>query len=653
MCRVTLQQLLLSEAFVTPTVRLGRFCPNAMGTENIRNIAIIAHVDHGKTTLVDRLLHQSGMFRESELQKLASAPGDLIMDSNPLERERGITIFSKNCSVRYTAADGQEYKINIIDTPGHADFGGEVERVLKMADGVLLVVDAFEGPMPQTRFVLEKALQNHMRCVVVVNKIDRHEARPEMVVNEIFELFMELGADDHTLDFPVIYTSAKEGWGTLDLKHKTSDMRLVFEAILKYVPPPVADVDGALAMLITSLDYSDYVGRIGIGRIFAGRLKKAQDVMIIDHEGKESRQRVLQVFQFEGLGRKEVDAVEAGDICAVVGLEGVNIGCTITDPENPKRLPPISVGEPTLNMTFRVNNGPFAGRDGQYLTSRHLKERLDKELQTNVALKVVQGETPSEFLVSGRGLLHLGVLLENMRREGYELCVGKPRVIFKKVNGKVHEPIEILAIECPQDCKNTVISLVGNRRAEMTKMDSKPGASGYLHMEFRIPSRGIIGLNSRMLNATQGRAVMYHVFDKYEPMRGSIPQRTSGVMIATHSGVVTGYALSELFDRGPFFVKVGDNVYEGQVVGEHSKEKDIGVNVTRAKQMSNVRTSGRSDNALKIRSTWEMTLEMALEYIQDDELVEITPKAVRMRKILLTEVDRRRKVRAAKSSKSS
>jgi GTP-binding protein len=617
-----------------------------MNADNIRNVAIIAHVDHGKTTLVDRLLHQSGMFRDAELQKLAGSPGDLIMDSNPLERERGITIFSKNCAIRYTALDGKTIKINIIDTPGHADFGGEVERVLKMADGVLLVVDAFEGPMPQTRFVLEKALQNRMKCLVVVNKIDRRDARPEMAVNEVFELFMDLGADDEALDFPVIYTSAKEGWSTFDLKHKTPDMRPLFEAIVKYIPAPAAAADKPLQMLVTALDYSDYVGRIAIGRVFAGQIARMQDVTVIDRHGVRSRQKVQQVFEFEGLSRKEVETIGAGDICAVVGLQSVGIGETITDVERPIRLPPIAVGEPTLNMTFRVNDGPFAGRDGIYLTSRHLRERLDRELQTNVALRVEPGDTPAEFKVSGRGLLHLGVLLENMRRDGYELCVGKPRVILREINGKIHEPVETLVIECPQDCQSAVISIVGTRRAELARMDHKPGVHGYLHMEYLIPSRGIIGLRSKLLNATQGRAVMYHVFERYEPMRGPIPQRTSGVMIATHTGQVTGYALSELFDRGPFFVKVGEYVYEGQIVGEHSKEKDIGVNVTRAKEMSNVRTSGRSDTSLKIRATQEMPLETALEYIQEDELVEITPKAVRMRKILLTDVDRRRQKRS-------
>ncbi len=615
-----------------------------MPASHIRNVAIIAHVDHGKTTLVDRLLYQSGMFRSEDLDKLAGGQEGLIMDSNPIERERGITILSKICSVMYTDHYGKIYKINIIDTPGHADFGGEVERVLKMADGVLLLVDAFEGPMPQTRFVLSKALQNKLKPVVVINKVDRKDSRPDDVVNEVFDLLVQLGADDHSLDFPIIYASAKEGWATTDLKHKHTDMQPVFDAIIKHIKPPHASPKSPLQMLVTTLDYSDYVGRIAIGRIFSGRIKKGQSVTVIDRNGKQTLQKVQILYLFVGLGRKEVDSVSAGELCAVAGLDPVDIGNTIACPDNPVALPVIIVDEPTMTMTFRVNDGPFAGREGKYVTSRQIGERLEKELQQNVALRVEPGDTGEEYKVSGRGLMHLGILLENMRREGYEICVGKPSVILHNVDGKVQEPIELLAIDCPVDCQNAIMSLLATRCSELISMNTKSGASDYIHLEFTIPSRGLFGLHTRLLNATQGRAVMYHTFERYEPKRGNIPQRQAGVMIATDTGQVTAYALDALYNRGQFFVEPGESVYVGQVVGEHCKEKDIPVNAVRLKQMTNIRSAGK-DDAARIRPARKMSLEIALEYIQDDELVEICPKSIRIRKYFLTDADRRRSKR--------
>jgi GTP-binding protein len=615
-----------------------------MYADLIRNVAIIAHVDHGKTTLVDRLLYQSGTFRQEDLDKLAGANHDLIMDSNPIERERGITIFSKNCSVQYINGDGDEYKINIVDTPGHADFGGEVERVLKMTDGVLLVVDAFDGPMPQTRFVLSKALHHGLKPLLVVNKVDRAEARPQDVVNEVFDLFVELEANDDALDFPVIFASAKEGWATLDLDKPNRNMKPVFDAIIQHVPAPKVDPDKPLQMLVTSLEYSDYVGRVAIGKVFAGTLRQAQPVTVIDKQGVHTQQKVVQLYDFEGLGKHRAEEVRAGDICAVAGLDPVDIGDTVACPDTPVALPIVAIDEPTMSMTFRVNDGPFAGREGKYVTSLQLKDRLEKELQTNVALRVEPGQTADEFNVSGRGLMHLGILLENMRREGYEVCVGKPQVIIKEVDGVKEEPIERLVIECPADCQSAVMSLIGTRRSEMTKMDTKSSASNYVHMEFMIPSRGLFGLNARMLTATQGRAIMHHTFEQYEPMRGSIPDRQAGVMIATETGTVTNYALDALYDRGFFFVQPGDQVYEGQVAGEHCKEDDIPVNVTRAKQMSNMRASGK-DEAARIRPARIMSLEACLEYIQQDELVEICPKSIRIRKRLLLEGQRRRAAR--------
>ena len=612
-----------------------------MHSNYIRNVAIIAHVDHGKTTLLDQLLYQSGMFRTEDLDKLAGSEHRLIMDSNPLEQERGITILSKNCAIYYTDSLGSEYKINIIDTPGHADFGGEVERVLKMADGVLLLVDAFDGPMPQTRFVLTKALEHKLRLIVVINKVDRENSRPDDVVNEVFDLLVQLDANSESLDFPLIYASAKEGWATADLDKKTDNMKVIFDTIINKIPSPQADHEAPLQMLVTSQEYSDYVGRIAIGRVFAGQITEDQKVTVIDKDGLHTLQKVMHIHQFYGLSRKRSSSVQAGDICTISGLDPVEIGDTIASEDKPSRLAVIPVDEPTMTMTFRINDGPFAGKDGKYLTSRHIGERLEKELQHNVSLRVEPGRTPEEFNVSGRGLMHLGILLENMRREGYEICVGKPNVILKIVEGRRHEPIELLAVDCPLDCQNSVMSLLGDRRSEIIKMNAKSGASDFIHMEFMIPSRGLFGLHARVLNATRGRAIMHHTFERYELMRGSIPQRKAGVMVATTTGQVTAYALDALYDRGIFFVEPGEKVYEGQVVGEHCKDKDISVNVAKGKQLTNVRASGK-DDAAKVRPARIMSLEVALEYIQEDELVEICPGSIRIRKQLLKEANRRR-----------
>jgi len=619
-----------------------------MAVENLRNVAIIAHVDHGKTTLVDQLLYQSGMFRNSDLDKLAGGQHNLIMDSDPLERERGITILSKNCAVSYTDPDGNEFKINVIDTPGHADFGGEVERVLKMADGVMLLVDAFEGPMPQTRFVLGKALEHGLKPIIVVNKADRPDSRPDDVVDEVFDLLVQLEADDDALDFPVIFASAKNGWSRKSMDDGNDNMQPIFDAIISHVPAPDFDENAPLQMLVTTLDYSDYLGRIAIGRVVAGSVSQAEVVTVIDREGKHTQQKVVKLYGFEGLGKKDVQKITAGDICAIAGLNPVDIGNTIACKDEPIGLPVVDIDEPTMSMTFRVNDGPFAGKDGKYVTSRQIKERLDKELQVNVALRVEPGQSGEEFRVSGRGLMHLGILLENMRREGYEVCVGKPNVIIREVDGLRQEPIERLVVDCPQDCQNSVMSLIGDRRSEMISMDAKSGASDFVHMEFLIPSRGLFGLHARMLTATQGRAIMHHTFERYEPMRGAIPQRQAGVMVATDNGQVTAYALDGLFDRGFFFIEPGDQVYEGQVVGEHCKDKDCPVNVARAKQLSNVRSSGKDDSA-KVRPPRIMSLESTLEYIQEDELAEICPNSIRMRKRMLREGDRRKAARDARN----
>jgi len=612
-----------------------------MYSDYIRNVAIIAHVDHGKTTLVDQLLYQSGMFRTEDLDKLAGGQHNLIMDSNPIEKERGITILSKNCALNYTDSNGDEYKINLIDTPGHADFGGEVERVLKMADGVLLLVDAFEGPMPQTRFVLTKALEHKLKPVVVINKVDRENSRPDDVVNEVFDLLVSLGADDEALDFPLVYASAKEGWATTDMANKTNNIQVVFDAIINNVPPPTVDQNAPLQMLVTNQEHSEYVGRIAIGKVFAGTITESQRVTVIDADGLHTQQKVMHIHQFFGLGRKQVPSARAGDICAISGLDPVEIGNTIACADKPSQLAVIPVDEPTMSMTFRINDGPFAGKDGKYITSRHIGDRLQKELQQNVALRVEPGQMPEEFNVSGRGLMHLGILLETMRREDYEICVGKPNVILRTIQGRRYEPIELLVVDCPLDCQSSVMSLLGDRRSEIVKMDAKSGADDFVHMEFMIPSRGLFGLHARMMNATAGRAIMHHTFEKYEPMRGAIPQRKAGVMIATTTGQVTAYALDALYDRGIFFVEPGEQVYEGQVVGEHCKEKDIPVNAVKGKQLTNVRASGKDDSA-KVRPARKMSLEATMEYIQADELVEICPNSIRIRKRLLKETDRKR-----------
>ena len=614
--------------------------------QQIRNVAIIAHVDHGKTTLVDQLLRQCGQFRESELK------GECILDSNPLERERGITILAKNCAITYTDREGNQFHINIIDTPGHADFGGEVERVLKMADGALLLVDAVDGTMPQTRYVLGKALGNGLRPIVVINKMDRPEERHEQVLNEVFDLLVDLGADDHALDFPVVYTSGRDGWAVTDTKKIPADgkgdIRALFETIIRHVPAPEFDANAPLQVLITTLDYSDYVGRIGIGRVFAGTLKAGQPVLTITRTGERIPQKISQLFRFDGLGRQEVDHIDVGDICAVVGLEHVDIGDTLADPENPIALPTVHVDEPTLHMTFRINDGPFAGQEGKYVTSRHLRDRLDKELQSNVALHVDPGTTLEEFEVSGRGMLHLGILLENMRREGYELAVGKPRVIYHMENGEKTEPFEDLVVDVPRDNLGPVMQLMGDKRGELLKVDTRGSLA---HLEFLVPARGLIGLRNRMLTATAGEAIMHHTFAKYDKVRGSIAGRTNGVMVALETGSVTAYALDQFADRGVMFVEPGDKVYEGQVVGEHCKDGDICVNVVRAKRMSNMRASSK-DFTVVLKAPRKMSLEGALEYIENDELVEITPTATRIRKRYLSENERRKYARKLEAAEA-
>jgi GTP-binding protein len=609
-----------------------------MTRHQIRNVAIIAHVDHGKTTLVDQLLHQCGQFRDNELK------GECIMDSNPLEKERGITILAKNCAIEYTDREGNSYHINIVDTPGHADFGGEVERVLKMADGALLLVDAVDGTMPQTRYVLGKALAHGLKPIVVINKMDRPERRPHEVLTEVFDLLVDLGADDHALDFPVVYASGREGWAVRDPDHLPEggkgDVHALFDAIIQHVPAPQLDAEAPLQALITTLDYSDYVGRIGIGRVFAGKLKAGKQLAVIDIHGVQRMERVSQLFRFVGLGREEVQEIDVGDICAVVGMDRVDIGDTLCDPEFPMALPPVHVDEPTLHMTFRINDGPFAGQEGKYVTSRHIRERLEKELQSNVALKV-DFSAQDEFEVSGRGMLHLGILLENMRREGFELSVGKPRVIYKEIDGEKHEPMENLVVDVPRANLGPVMQLVGDRRGELLKMDTRGNLA---HLEFLMPARGLIGLRNRMLTATGGEAIMHHTFARYEKARGSIPRRSNGVMVAIETGQVTAYALDQLSDRGMMFVEPGDRVYEGMVIGEHCKDDDIDVNIVKAKKLTNMRASAK-DFTVVLKGSRKMALEEALEYIEADELVELTPTAIRIRKRYLKENERRRESR--------
>lgn len=613
----------------------------------IRNVAIIAHVDHGKTTLVDRLLYQSGMFRDEELDRLAGGQHGLIFDSNPLERERGITILAKNCAIDYSSED-TSFRINIIDTPGHADFGGEVERVLSMADGVLLLVDAFEGPMPQTRFVLQKALEHHLQPIVLFNKADRPDARPLEVLTEVFDLLVSLDADDETLDFPVLYCSGRDGWASDDVTGEREDLRLVFDSIIDHVPPPKVRPEDPFQMRVSTLDHSDFIGRIAIGRIAAGRITPGSGVTILSPSADPRVARIQELHLFAGLSRIKVSEAVAGDICAIIGIDGIDIGDTIADIDKPVALPPILVDEPTLHMTFRVNDGPFAGKEGKYVTSRQVKERLEKELERNVALRVSPGERPEEFNVSGRGLMHLGILLETMRREGFELCVGMPKVVERFEENQWLEPFERLVIECPIDAQGPVMALIGERRAQLVKMDPKPGVGDTLHIEFKIPARGLIGLRTRILTATQGRAVMHHSYMEHGPKAGSIPRRNSGSLIAVETGPATSYSLDALYDRGTFFIEPGERIYEGQVIGEHCRDIDLTVNAIRTKKLSNVRASGK-DDATVVRPVRKLTLEEALEFVAEDELVEVTPDSVRLRKIILTESQRRKESRRAQS----
>ncbi len=607
--------------------------PNLKRRDELRNIAIIAHVDHGKTTLVDAMLRQSGMFRASQLEDKT-----LILDNNALERERGITILAKNVAMTYTDLKGVTRKINIIDTPGHADFGGEVERVLKMADGVLLLVDAFEGPMPQTRFVLKKAFHYHLKPIVVINKIDRADARPDEVLNEIFDLFVELEATDDQLDFPVVYASGRAGFAKMAITDESKDVAPLLETIVNKIYGPEADIEKPLQLQVTNIDYSEYVGRIGIGRVFNGVVNKDQQITLIKRNGKVEKHKIVDLYLFQGLGRVKTDHAEAGDICAVVGMEDVDIGDTIADPLKPEALPLIDVDEPTLSMIFSVNDSPFAGQDGKFVTSRNLRERLYKELQSNVALRLEDTAQADSIRVSGRGLLHLGVLLENMRREGYELQVSKPKVIFKELNGHKAEPIELLVVDVPKQFEGAVMQSIGNRRGELVKMDQKGNMT---HMEFSIPARGLIGLRTRMLNATQGEAIMHHTFQDYELLRGSLPGRQNGVLVSMENGNANAFALDKLADRGSMFIKPGDEVYEGMIVGENNRETDMTVNVCREKKLSNMRTTSSDENII-LKPPRDMSLELSLEYIEDDELVEITPKTIRLRKRHLREVDRKR-----------
>ncbi len=605
-----------------------------MKRNDLRNVAIIAHVDHGKTTLVDEMLRQSGQYRAGELEKLEGGQHGLIMDSNELERERGITILAKNCAIRWG-----DTKINIIDTPGHADFGGEVERVLRMADGAVLLCDAAEGPLPQTRFVLRKAFECGLKPIVVINKVDRPDARCQEVLNAVFDLFVDLDADDATCDFPVIYASGRNGWAKYKLEDENVDLRPLVETIMKHVPPPDVNMDAPAQFQVNNLDFSEFVGRIAVGRLYAGKLKKNQRVAMLGRDNKRTDYNLKQLLTFDRLGRSEVEEVTAGDICALVGLEDVEIGDTIADVDHPNPLPQLKVDEPTLTMLFRINDSPFCGRDGKFVTSRQLRDRLFKELERNVALRVVPVEGKSdEFMVSGRGLLHLGILLETMRREGYELSVGKPRVIMKEEGGMKLEPVEYLVVECPQGSVGSVMELVGNRRAECLKMDARGELT---HLEFTIPARGLIGLKTRLLTATSGQAIMHHTFYDYQPSRGTIPSRINGVMVATETGPATFYAIEGLQDRGVMFVSPQDQTYEGQIVAEHCRDNDLPVNVAREKKLTNMRNAN-AEKTVVLKAPRMMTLEMALEYIEDDELVEITPNSIRLRKAMLKEADRKR-----------
>ncbi len=595
--------------------------------QKLRNIAIIAHVDHGKTTLVDKMILAGNLLRE------ASKTGELVLDNNDIERERGITILSKNVSVIY-----KDYKINIIDTPGHADFGGEVERVLNMCDGVLLLVDAFEGTMPQTRFVLQKALMLGKKPIVVINKVDKPNCRPEVVNEQVFDLMFTLDATEEQLDYKTIYGSAKQGWMSHKWNERTDSIQPLLDAIIDEIPEPQT-TEGTPQMLITSLEYSSYIGRIAVGKLTRGSLVSGQTVTLAKRDGvTKIKTKIKELMVFEGLGKKKVDRVECGEICALVGIEGFEIGDTICDAENPEPLPPIKIDEPTMSMLFTINNSPFFGKDGKYVTSRHIKERLDHELEKNLALRVEPGQNADSFIVYGRGVLHLSVLIETMRREGYELQVGQPKVIIKQIDGQKCEPIEEMTIDCPDEVAGTVIELSTRRKGVLTNMESNNGRT---RLEFDIPSRGIIGLRSNMLTATAGEAIMSHRLKGFEPYVGDIEMRTNGSIIASETGTAYAYSIDKLQDRGRFFISPMEEVYMGQVIGEHTRGNDITVNVTKAKQLTNMRASGSDDKA-SIAPPKVFTLEEALEYIKEDEYVEVTPKAMRLRKILLNEVDRKR-----------
>ncbi|WP_219223033.1 translational GTPase TypA [Pedobacter antarcticus] len=593
--------------------------------QKIRNIAIIAHVDHGKTTLVDKILHTCSIFRDNEQS------GDLILDNNDLERERGITIVSKNVSVMY-----KDIKINIIDTPGHADFGGEVERVLKMADGVLLLCDAFEGAMPQTRFVTQKALALGLKPIVVVNKVDKENCRPEEVYEQIFELFFNLEATEDQLDFPVIYGSSKQGWMSTDYTKPTTDIFALMDAVVEHIPAAPTN-EGTLQMQITSLDYSSFVGRIAVGRVHRGVIKENMPVTLIKRDGKMVKSRVKELYTFEGLGKIRATEVHSGDICAVVGIDGFDIGDTIADFEAPEQLPVIKIDEPTMNMLFTINNSPFFGKEGKFVTSQRIKERLYKEMEKNLALKVVETESPDSYLVYGRGILHLSVLIETMRREGYEIQVGQPQVIIKEIDGKKCEPIETLIVDVPAEVSGKVIELVTQRKGELLVMEPKGDLQ---HLEFEIPARGIIGLRNNVLTATGGEAIMAHRFKAYEPWKGNIPGRLNGVLVSMEKGSTTAYSIDKLQDRGRFFVDPGVDVYEGQIMGEHIRDNDLVVNIVKGKALTNMRASGTDDNS-RIAPAIKFSLEEAMEYIQADEYIEITPVSMRLRKIYLTENERK------------
>ncbi len=593
----------------------------------LRNIAIIAHVDHGKTTLVDKMIMLGNLLRDNE-----NTSGDLIMDNNDIERERGITILSKNVSVIY-----QDYKINIIDTPGHADFGGEVERVLNMCDGVILLVDAFEGTMPQTRFVLQKALSLGKKPIVVINKVDKENCRPDVVNEQVFDLMFTLGATEEQLDYKTIYGSAKQGWMSHVVTERTDSIAPLLDTIIDEIPEPES-VEGSVQMLVTSLEYSPYVGRIAVGKVTRGSLSAGQNVTLAKRDGTLVKTKIKDLMVFEGLGKAKAERVECGEICALVGIEGFEIGDTICDFTNPEPLPPIAIDEPTMSMLFTINNSPFFGKDGKFVTSRHIKDRLDRELEKNLALRVEPGENADSFMVYGRGVLHLSVLIETMRREGYELQVGQPKVITKMIDGVKCEPVEEMTVDCPDDCAGTVIELTTRRKGQLVNMES---ANERTRLEFLIPSRGIIGLRSSMITATAGEAIMTHRLKDFEPWMGEIESRSVGAIIASETGTAYAYSIDKLQDRGKFFILPMEQVYCGQVIGEHTRQNDITVNVTKAKQLTNMRASG-SDEKTSIAPPVIFSLEEALEYIREDEYVEITPKSMRLRKILLSEVDRKR-----------